>query len=109
MKTYNYHQLTEMTVLLESQQNYNLTVMHGKVLVNEEESFLSFEQSKPRGPRSAEVMRTKHARLVKRPDGAFTLTFRFTREEYGVGQQMIDELRKVVDFLSLNLTNTFAA
>ena len=109
MKQHHQTILTEMTVLLESQQNYNLTVMHGKVLVNEEESYLSFEQNKPRGPRSAEVMRTKHARLVKRPDGAFTLTFRFTREEYGVGQQMIDELRKVVDFLSLNLTNTFAA
>ena len=29
MKTYNQNILTEMTVVLESQQNYNLTVMHG--------------------------------------------------------------------------------
>ena len=109
MKTYNYHQLTDMTVILQSQNDYNLEVLRGKVIINEDDFRVLFIQNKPRGPRSAEVMRTKHARLVKRPDGAFTLTFRFTREEYGVGQQMIDELRKVVDFLSLNLTNTFAA
>ena len=41
--------------------------------------------------------------------GNSTLTFRFTKEEYGVGPQMLDELQKVVDFLSLNLPNRRAA
>ncbi len=109
MKSYKQTVLTEMTVTLESQPNYNLQVLHGKILVNEDELLLSFEQSKPRGPRSAEVMRTKHARLVQRPDGAYTLTFHFSKEEYGVGPQMIDELQKVVDFLSLNLKKHRAA
>lgn len=103
MKTYNIHILNNMTVNLQSQENYDQKVLNGKLFVNTEKRQASFAQNKPRGPRSTEMMRTPHSRLVRRPDGDYTLTFRFSTKEYGVGPQMLDELQKVVDFLSLNL------
>ena len=107
--TFNIHVLNNMTVNLQSQENFNQQVLNGKLFVNTQKRQASFTQNRPRGPRSVEVMRTPHARLVRRPDGNYTLTFRFTKEEYGVGPQMLDELQKVVDFLSLNLPNRRAA
>lgn len=109
MSTYNIHILNNMTVNLQSQENYDQKVLNGKLFVNTQKGQASFTQNRPRGPRSVEVMRTPHARLVRRPDGNYTLTFRFSKEEYGVGPQMLEELQKVVDFLSLNLPNRRAA
>ena len=100
MKSYNIHILTDMTVNLQSQNHYDQHVLNGKLFVN---------QNRPRGPRSIEMMRTPHSRLVRRPDGDFTLTFHFSKEEYAVGPQLLEELQKVVDFLSLNPSNRQAA
>lgn len=102
MKTFNIHTLTDMMVTLLSQENYDQQVLNGKLFVNKQKHQVSFNQNRPRGPRSTEVMRTPHARLVRRPDGDFTLTFHFSSEEYAVGAQMMEELQKVVDFLSIN-------
>lgn len=102
MKTFNIHTLTDMMVTLQSQENYDQQVLNGKLFVNKKKHQAAFNQNRPRGPRSTEVMRTPHARLVRRPDGDFTITFHFSKEEYAVGPQLLEELQKVVDFLSLN-------
>ena len=109
MKSYNIHILTDMTVNLQSQNNYDQHVLNGKLFVNKQKHQVSFNQNRPRGPRSTEVMRTPHARLVRRPDGDFTLTFHFSKEEYAGGPQLLEELQKVVDFLSLNPSKRQAA
>ena len=102
MNTYNIHILNNMMVNLQSQEHYDQKVLNGKLFVNTQKRQASFTQNRPRGPRSTEVMRTPHARLVRRPDGDFTLTFHFSKEEYAVGPQLLEELQKVIDFLSLN-------
>ena len=102
MNSYDIHILTDMTVNLQSQENYDQKVLNGKLFVNKQKHQIAFNQNRPRGPRSIEVMRTMHSRLVRRPDGDYTLTFHFSSEEYAVGPQMLEELQKVVDFLSLN-------
>jgi len=109
MNTYNIHILNNMTVNLQSQKHYDQKVLNGKLFVNTQKRQASFTQNRPRGPRSIEMMRTPHARLVRRPDGDFTLTFHFSKEEYAVGPQLLEELQKVVDFLSLNPANHRAA
>ena len=103
MTTFIEQILTEMTVTLKSQEDYNLQVLRGKVVVNEEDHSLMFEQNAPRGPRSTEVMRTPHSRLVRRPDGRFTLSFRFSKEELEIGPQLLREMKAVVETLALNL------
>ena len=103
MTTLFNHILTEMTVALQSQENYDQQVLCGKVFVNEKEHQVSFTQNKPRGPRSREVMRTPHSRLVRRPDGRFTLSFRFSKEELEIGPQLLREMKAVVETLALNL------
>ena len=40
-------------------------------------------------------MRTDHSRLVRRPDGAFTLTFRFALEEEELRKQLLREMLQV--------------
>ena len=109
MKSYNIHILNNMTVNLQSQNHYDQKVLNGKLFVNTQKRQASFTQNRPRGPRSTEVMRTPHARLVRRPDGDFTLTFHFSKEEYAVGPQLLEEMQKVIDFLSLNPSKRQAA
>ena len=109
MKSYNIHILTDMTVNLQSQNHYDQKVLNGKLFVNTQKRQASFTQNRPRGPRSIEMMRTPHARLVRRPDGDFTLTFHFSKEEYAVGPQLLEEMQKVIDFLSLNPSKRQAA
>ena len=109
MKSYNIHILTDMTVNLQSQNHYDQKVLNGKLFVNTQKRQASFTQNRPRGPRSTEMIRTPHARLVRRPDGDFTITFHFSKEEYAVGPQLLEEMQKVIDFLSLNPSKRQAA
>ena len=109
MNNYNINILTNMMVKLQSQSNYDQRVLNGKLFVNTQRHQVAFNQNCPRGPRSVEMMRTPHSRLVRRPDGDFTLTFHFSKEEYAVGPQMLEELQKVIDFLSLNPSKRQAA
>ena len=109
MNSYNIHILNNMTVNLQSQNHYDQKVLNGKLFVNTQKRQASFTQNRPRGPRSTEMIRTPHARLVRRPDGDFTLTFHFSEEEYAVAPQLLEELQKVIDFLSLNPSKRQAA
>ena len=109
MNNYNINILTNMMVKLQSQSNYDQRVLNGKLFVNTQRHQVAFNQNRPRGPRSVEMMRTPHSRLVRRPDGDFTLTLQFSKDEYAVGPQMLVELQKVIDFLSLNPSKRQAA
>ncbi len=96
-KTFTYKSIPNVTVGMQSQQDRNLQVLHGKVLLNEAESRLLFMQNSPRGPRSQEVMRTAHSRLVLTPQGNYTLTFRFSPKEKGLQTKLVGEMRKVTE------------
>ena len=92
---YSYTRLTHMTAFLKSQKNFNMQSLHGRLVVDTAERRLFFQQASPRGPRSREVMRTDHSRLVRRPDGTFTLTFRFALEEEELRKQLLREMLQV--------------
>ncbi len=91
-----YTELDNMSVALKTQEQLNLTMLHGKALVNKESRHMTFIQNSPRGPRSSEVCRTDHGRVVRRPDGKYTLTIRFDGEEKYLGETLMAELRNVV-------------
>lgn len=92
---FTYAKLTGMTVGIQSQPNRNLQLLRGKVLLNEVENRLLFVQNTPRGPRSEQMMRTPHSRLVRTPQGSCTLTFRFWPTEKGVWGKLVDEMIEV--------------
>ncbi len=96
---FSYKRYTHMTVGMRTQENCNLQVLRGKVLLNEAEKNLTFIQNKPRGPRSQEVMRTQHSRMVRRHDGNFTLTFRFTAGEKRVMERIVEEVTEISERL----------
>ena len=92
---FTYAKLTDMTVGIQSQPNRNLQLLRGKALLNEAENRLIFVQNTPRGPRSREMMRTSHSRLVQTPQGSCTLTFRFWPSEKGVWDKLVGEMVEV--------------
>jgi hypothetical protein len=96
---FSYKQYTDMTVGMRTQEERNLQVLRGKVLLNEAEKSLTFIQNKPEGPRSQEVMRTQHSRMVRKPDGNFTLTFRFSAGEKRVMERIVDEVTEISERL----------
>ncbi len=94
---FSYKSIPNMTVGMQSQQDRNLQVLHGKVILNEEESHLLFMQNTPRGPRSQEVMRTAHSRLVQTPQGGYTLTFRFSPNEGDLKKMLLEEMARIIE------------
>lgn len=95
--TFSYKSIPNVTVGMQSQQDCNLQVLRGKVLLNEEENRLLFMQNTPRGPRSQEVMRTAHSRLVQTPQGRYTLTFRFSPMENDLRSILMNEMAIIAD------------
>lgn len=90
-----YHKWSDMTVkafLNETQKR----VRSGRIIINAIESETTFSENEPRGPRSVEVTREKHCRCVRRPDGNYTLTFRFDPSEKFVTESLVAEIRSVV-------------
>lgn len=71
----------------------NLRPMQGRILINSYENELNFREAAPRGPRSVEIVRTLHSRLVRRNDGGYTLTFRFQGDMKYMSSTLIAELR----------------
>lgn len=71
----------------------NLRPMTGRMLINSYENELNFREAAPRGPRSVEIGRTLHSRLVRRNDGGYTLTFRFNGGLKYLSSVLIAELR----------------
>ena len=92
---FSYKQYTDMTVGMRTQEERNLRVLRGQALLNEAENRLTFIQNKPRGPKSLEVMRTLHSRLVRRHDGGYTLTFRFLNTDRQLLRRMVEEMSEI--------------
>lgn len=102
---FNYRTYDRISVGMQSQENRNLQFLRGKVLLNENDKSLLFIQNNPRGPRSIEVFRTGHSRLVRRSDGNCTLTFRFNPNEPGVLNQLLAEMETIVSHNMFNYIN----
>lgn len=92
-----YSKLSDMSVTLKTQPQKNMTLLRGKAVINEEDKNMMFLQNEPRGPRSKEVWRTEHSRVVVRPDGDYTLTFRFSKGMPYLKSVLIAELRDAID------------
>lgn len=75
----------------------NLRTMRGKALLNTHEHEIIFQENTPRGKRSTEVSRTQHSRLVRRPDGDYTLTFRFGSSLKYPMATLVSEMRNAVE------------
>ena len=109
MKTKKVKALQNMTMFIETEkENIHLQPMNGRMLVNTVERCSLFVPNKPRGPRSTEVMRTPHSRMVRRPNGKYTLTFRFTSEEFCIAEQLLLEMRSIATNPLLNLNRRAA-
>lgn len=92
-----YTRIPEINVDMYTQselEGYKL--LRGRCLLNQKKGELSFVQNEPRGPRSVEIGRTLHSRMVRRPDGEYTITFRTAATERHLKEQMISEVRDVV-------------
>ena len=102
-KRFTYRRIPNMTVGMQSQEDRDLQVLHGRAILNEDDRTFLFLQNTPRGPRSTEVMRTRHGRLVRTPQGTFTLTFRFSPDEADLQPTLVGEMIDVC--VGNNLTN----
>ena len=97
-----YKKYTGMTVCMQSQKDNNLKVLHGRAVVDVSDWKMLFLQNRPRGPRSVEVWRTPHSRSVHRPDGRYTLTFRFTPDEPHLHKTLVSEMRQALNSIIPN-------
>lgn len=78
------------------------TLIHGRVLINPTEQETIIVQNPPRGQRSVEIHRTNHARLVRRPDNNYTLTFRFDASEKYIKETLLSEIRAITDMATID-------
>lgn len=93
---FKYHSLPNMTVAMLSQNDYDLQVLHGRIIPNEDDKSILFLQNAPRGPRSFELLRTRHSRLVQTPKGTITLTFRFSPDEKNLRSSLMSEMESII-------------
>ena len=82
---------------MQNQKDCKLQVLKGKVLLNKEEGYLLIIPPIPRGPRSYEILRTRHSRLVQTPQGTFTLTFRFSPDEKNLRSSLKSEMKSIAN------------
>lgn len=81
-------------------------LLRGRVLLDTDEKTLLFAQNEPRGPRSKEIFRGDHSRLVRRPDGNYTMSFcAVDIGEINLREAMIAEVRKGVDAMKRDKEN----
>ena len=79
-------------------------LLRGRALLDVESKKFVFAQNEPRGPRSMEVGRTMHSRLVRRPDSRYTLTFScMDGGEKQLREQLIAEVRDVMRMINADL------
>ena len=97
-KNMEYKKWSDMAVKLHHRSGEEIEnrILRGRALLNPVESEFTFVENLPRGPRSVEVRRTGHARVVRRPDGLYTLTFRFDINEKYIRPALVAELNEIV-------------
>lgn len=86
----------EMDVRLQTQQPPHMRVMRGKALYDAQEKDITFIENEPRGPRSVEVGRSAHGRLVRRPDGMYTYTLRIDPSLKYLRETMVAEVGNII-------------
>lgn len=72
-------------------------LLRGKAIYSDGENEFIFVENPPRILRSIEVGRGAHCRYVRRPDGAYTLTFHFRVGEKYLREVLISEVRNAVN------------
>lgn len=94
----DYERYTDLTAkIITVRGNANLRTMRGKALLDAHWQEIIFQENTPRGKRSVEVSRTQHSRLVRRPDGDYTLTFRFGAKMKYPMATLVSEMRNAVE------------
>lgn len=83
-------------------------LLRGRALLTPEEGEFTFVENEPRGKRSVEIGRTLHSRFIRRPDGGYTVTFRFTGREDYLRSVFIAEVRDVVNGITKDVTKVDA-
>lgn len=96
----SYKRWTDMSLEIQHRAaaDPNMHVLNGRGLLNQFEHRFTFVQNEPRGARSREVGRTKHSRIVCRPDGRYTATLRFDACEPQLLSAILAEVRRVVKY-----------
>ncbi|MCR4812447.1 MAG: hypothetical protein K5867_07675 [Bacteroidales bacterium] len=94
-KAYRYVIIDGVRVKMYCQEKLQCQTVRGKGMYNRWDKEFLFIQDGPSGPRSKELMRTAHSRLVRRPDGLYTLTFRFSDEEHGIMKSLVNEMKEI--------------
>lgn len=74
--------------------------MRGKALLSPQECEMTFIENPPHGPRSVEVGRTRSSRFVRRPDGLYTVTFRFNAAMPRLKENAVAEMRQVAKMIA---------
>ena len=82
-------------LLYKRQQSIDKKIVGGKLLHWAANHEITFIENPPRGPRSIEVGRTAHARLVRLQDGSYSMRVKFITQEKSVGYRLIAELREL--------------
>lgn len=97
-KEFSFKKWSDMAVKVHSRKERQVEnhLLRGRALLCPEEAEFTFVENEPRGARSTEVGRTVHSRFVRRPDGAYTVTFRFLANEKYLQSSLIAEIRDVV-------------
>lgn len=96
MSEKQYKRFSDYSLEMMAQDDVNMVILRGKGLLNQQESRFTFVQNAPRGARSVEIGRTAHSRSVRRPDGLYTVTFRFDAGEKQVLPALLAEIRTIV-------------
>lgn len=77
METQVFQKFSDYTLKIHAQREAQGRLLRGRAVVTAEEAEMTFVENEPRGARSKEVARGAHYRMVRRPDGNYTLTIRF--------------------------------
>lgn len=96
-------QKAEVDVYTVDEQVAN-RLLRGRALLDVDSKKFVFAQNEPRGPRSTEVGRTMHSRLVRRPDARYTLTFScMDGGEKQLREQLLAEVRDIMKMISADM------
>lgn len=99
MDTKHKYNAMEVSVFAIEEEIAN-KILRGRVLIDPSDSRCTVVQNTPRGARSREIGRTMHARIVERPDGDFTITFRIPRNEKFKRETLIVESRTLAKIMN---------
>ena len=91
-----------------SEEDVNRRILRGRMLYDKEEEKTTFVENQPRGPRSSEVGRTGHARLVKsaRNNSDYKITIRVNASEKYLKETLLSEVRNLCKLIDEDVKNS---